>query len=96
MAGMLPDAVLRPRLVIAERTFAWLGRRLNKECEGMPAITDVWFHDARRNLVTGRIAQGRLFHFPSAPPPGAALHSHDRPHRADVLLQPAHRKIGKG
>jgi transposase len=55
---MLAGFSVLPQRWIVERTFAWLirNRRLAKDWEGLPAITETWIFLALSRLMTKRLA----------------------------------------
>jgi len=46
-----------PRRWVVERTFAWLGqsRRLSKDCERLPAVSEAMIYSAMSRLMLRRL-----------------------------------------
>jgi putative transposase len=54
---------VQPRRWVAERTFAWSGkyRRLSKDYEQLPEVSETFLHVASIHIMTRRLATGSSF-----------------------------------
>ena len=57
-APILPKFTVLPKRWVVERTFAWLGRnrRLSKDYEANPKVTEAWIYLAMSALMARRLA----------------------------------------
>jgi len=55
----IPNFVITPKRWVVERTFAWLGRyrRLSKDYELYPSISETWIYLAMTRLMVRRYAK---------------------------------------